>query len=134
MRLVSIRGRLLGVCGALALITGALGAGTLWAVTAVSRAYGTLARESLPAVSYVLEAERDMQRAVVAERSLLLAKGDAAAARALQSQHAVSVASAAASWRAYTRLAATDDERARQRAFEDARGRWEATTSQVMQL
>lgn len=47
MRLLSIRRKLLVACGAIALLTGALGGGALWAVLAVSRTYETLARESL---------------------------------------------------------------------------------------
>ena len=94
MRGLSIRRKLLLACIAIALLTGATGGGALWAMLAVSRTYKTLAHESLPAVTYLLEADRDMQRVAVAERSLIFMKNDSPAALEQRSRHSLGLANA----------------------------------------
>ena len=82
MRALSVRRKLIVACGVIALITGAVGGGALWAVSAVNRSYQMVAHESLPAVTFLVEADRDMQRAAMAERTLaFMGRSDSLAAR-----------------------------------------------------
>ena len=134
MPALSIRRKLLLACGALALLTGATGGGALWAVLAVTRTYQQLALESLPAVTYLLEADRDMQRVAVAERSLIFMKSDSPAAQEQRTRHALGLANTAGNWMAYKALPVTDKERAHWRGVEQARVQWEASTYEVMRL
>jgi methyl-accepting chemotaxis protein len=132
MRRLSIRQKLIVACGAIALITGAVGGGALRAVSAVNRSYQTLADETLPAVTLLLEAARDMQRVAVAERTLIFLKSDAPAAQEQRTLHTMSLANAGANWLAYKKLPATDGERQRWPAVEHARWQWEASTYEVL--
>jgi methyl-accepting chemotaxis protein len=131
---LSIRGKLLLACVAIALITGAMGAGALWAVTSVDHAYRRLAHESLPAVVALLEADRDMQRVVVAERSLIFLKHDIPAAQEQRMRHSLSLANASAQWRTYAEIFPAARERERHRALDHARYAWEGKTYEVLQL
>ena len=62
----SIRGRLLGVCGVLSIVTVLVGGLGIWAFSSANSAFQVTATKSLPAVQYLLEADREMQGAVVA--------------------------------------------------------------------
>ena len=134
MRALSIRQKLIVACGAIAVITGAVGGGALWAVSAINRSYQRVAHESLPAVSHLLEADRDMQRVIVAERTLMVLPSGSPAVAEQKGIRAHSLADAAAHWRAYTKLPASEAERRRWSVFEKARWRWEAATYQVLDL
>ena len=57
--------------------------------------------QSLPAVDHLLQADRDMQRALVAERSLMFVKLDAPDADEQVKVHADSVTKVAERWKAY---------------------------------
>jgi methyl-accepting chemotaxis protein len=131
---LSIRRKLLVACGAIAFLTGAIGGGALWALSSVNRSYQRLAEELLPAVTALLEADRDMQRVAVAERTLMFMKNDSPAAQEQLARHASSLASAVAHWRTYAELFPTEVERERHRAVEQARVRWEGSTYEVTQL
>jgi methyl-accepting chemotaxis protein-1 (serine sensor receptor) len=134
MRALSIRHKLLMAFGAIAALAAAVGGGALWAVSSVTRAYERLATESLPAVTALLEADRDMQRVVAAERTLMFMKNDSPAAQEQKARHALSLAMSTAHWRTYTELFPTEAGRQRHRAVEQARLEWERTTYEVMQL
>jgi methyl-accepting chemotaxis protein len=134
IRALSIRGKLLLACCAIAVLTGVTGGGALWAVLMVSRTYQTVATESLPAVLYLLEADRDMQRVAVAERSLIFLKPDSAAAQEQKMRHALSLANAQANWTAYKNLPVTEREKQHWKGVQQARLQWEAATYDVMRL
>jgi methyl-accepting chemotaxis protein len=134
MARLTIRRKLLLASCAVAALTAAVGGGALWAVLAVGRTYETLARESLPAVTYLLEADRDIQRVMIAERSLIFLEPQSAAAQEHRARHALGLANAASNWMAYKALPVAADERARWDGVEQARMAWEASTYEVMRL
>ena len=131
---LSIRGKLLLACGAIALLTGATGGGALWAVLLVSRTYETLATESLPAAMHLLEADRDMQRVAVAERSLIFLKPDSPAAQEQKMRHSLALANTQASWMAYKAIPVSERERQHWKGVQQARLHWEASTYDVLRL
>jgi methyl-accepting chemotaxis protein len=131
---LSIRRKLMLAGGAFGVITGAVGGIGVLGMTTVNGAYQTLARETLPAVSHLEQADRDMQRAAVAERTLMFMTNDSLAAQEQRDVHARSVAQAAEHWRAYTALPASDAERERWREFDEARREWEIMTREVVGL
>src|SRR5947199_9264589 len=67
---LSIRAKVILTCVGLALTTGFAGGLGIWAFSRVNGAFQVVATQSLPAVNDILQAERDMQQALVAERSL----------------------------------------------------------------
>ena len=133
-RRLSIRRLLLAGCVAIAIIVAGVGAGAVWALSQVHRAYDTLARESLPAVAALVAADRDMQRVAVAERTLIFLAPGSAAALEQRMVHALSLAHSAAHWRDYTMLPASAVERKSWAGYDRARLAWEASTYDVLRL
>jgi methyl-accepting chemotaxis protein len=129
---LSIRGKLTLACVAVAVLTAAVGGGALWIVASVQHAYQRLAHESLPAVTALLEADRDLQRAVVAERTLVFLRYDDPAAAEQRMRHSLALAKASTHWRTYAELFPA--ERERHRALDQARYQWEGKTYEVLQL
>lgn len=133
-RRVSIRGLLLTGCGLIALVVAAVGVAAVWSLSHAHRAYEALAGESLPAVTALVAADRDMQRVAVAERTLVFLEPGSSAAMEQRVVHALSLANSAAHWAAYTALPAGEAERMRWDAYERARLAWEGSTNDVLRL
>ena len=131
---VSIRMRILVWCGALAFMTAVVGALGVWAVSTLKHAFTAVVQESLPAVSYLLQAERDMERVRLAERTLMFMKADSPGAREQVAQHARSLSRLGERWKAYTEIPASETERKRWPAFESARKEWQETSREVVAL
>ena len=135
MRSLSIKKKLVVACAAITVVTGIGGVVALWAVSAVNQAYQTVSRETMPAVTFLIEADRDMQRVAMAERTLaFMAGGDTLAAREQKAIHALSLANATSHWIAYKKLPASATEKVRWAIFEKARMDWEGSTYEVLRL
>ncbi|HEY3064473.1 MAG TPA: methyl-accepting chemotaxis protein [Methylomirabilota bacterium] len=132
--ILSIRARILAWCGVLALLTAVVGGLGIWAFSTVNHAFTAAVAESLPAVSYLLQAERDMERVRLAERSLMFMKADSAGAREQIAQHAQNLTRLGERWKAYTELPASDTERKRWPSFESARKDWQERSREVLAL
>ena len=130
---LSIRAKLIGACGCLALITGLVGGAGLWAFSSASRAFQVAATQSLPAVDHLLQADRDMQRALVAERSLMFGKLGTPDADAQVKVYADSVTKVAERWKAYIAIPAGEAERKLWPGFEAAWKEWVKTSGEVFQ-
>src|SRR5262245_34471705 len=119
---LSIQGKLAAACGVLAALVGLAGGAGLWGVGAVGHSFHAVAAESMPAVSRLVQADRDMQRALTAERTLMFMKKDSPDAEEQRRVHATSLARVGEHWKAYTSLPAPAEERTQWPAFETARG------------
>ncbi|HBH04923.1 MAG TPA: hypothetical protein DDZ42_23945, partial [Candidatus Rokubacteria bacterium] len=128
----SILVRLIASFGALALITGLVGGIGIWAFSRVNGALQAVAGESVPALVQLLGTERDMQQAVVAERTLMFMKVDTLAAKETVRTHADRLARLNEHWKQYGAIAASEAERARRAAFESARAEWETASRDVL--
>jgi methyl-accepting chemotaxis protein len=120
--------------GALALIAGLVGTVGMWAFSRVNAAFQVTVNQSLPAVTHLMEADRDMQQAVVAERSLMFMKIDAPSAQEQIKSHRDHLAMVGERWKRYTAIPASDEERGRWSAFEAARSEWEAASRDVLKV
>jgi methyl-accepting chemotaxis protein len=118
----------------LALVTGAVGGAGIWAFTGATRAYQLAVDESLPAVDHLLQLDREIQGAIIAERSLLFLSQSTPQARAQRQEHADHLARAAERWQRYTALAASDEERGLWPRFERARAAWEEATRETLRV
>src|SRR5215831_10618404 len=105
---LSIRVRLLVTCAGLALLTGLVGALGMWAFWTMSATLQAAVIQGLPAVTQLLQADGDIQSAVIAERSLMLLKGDAPEARAQAAAHGEHLSRLGERWRSYRGLAAPE--------------------------
>ncbi|MGH7263534.1 MAG: methyl-accepting chemotaxis protein [Candidatus Rokuibacteriota bacterium] len=131
---VSIRTRLMVTCGALAVITGAVGALGMLAFSRVNAAFQVAVTESLPAVDHLLQVDRNMQQTLIAERSLMFMRIDSPGAREQLRAHEESLAGAAGHWRRYTGIPTTDEERRRWTGVETARRAWEEASRDVLKI
>ncbi len=99
-----------------------------------SAAFQVASRENLPAVDYLLEADRDMQQAVVAERSLMFLGQASDGAKAMRTGHAETILRATDRWKKYRAIPAEEDERKLWPDFETAYAAWEKVTKEVVSL
>jgi methyl-accepting chemotaxis protein len=131
----SIRFRIRFVCGGLALVTAVVGGLGVWASSSVNKAFTAVAKESLPAMEHLSAVERGMERALVAERSLLFLNAATPGAREESELFAEQHSVATDRWKAYTALAAADDaERKLWPRFEAAQTEWREVSREVLQL
>ena len=133
-RSLSIRTRLLGVCGGLVLISVVIGALGFWAFRSVNGAFQVAVTESLPAVDHLLQTDRDMQQAVVAERSLMFMKMDTPGAKDQIKTHADKLGQVAVRWKKYRTIPAVETEKKIWPAFDTARSEWEETSREVVKI
>jgi methyl-accepting chemotaxis protein len=131
---MSVRSKLILACGALAVVTGLVGGAGLWGIARVSTAFDAVANQSLPAVSHLVQADRDMQRALVAQRTLMFMKSDSTASEEQRRVHDTSLARVGEHWTTYTGFPATEEEKTLWPAFEKARAEWEASSREVLKL
>ena len=130
----SIRAKLITACGGLALITGLVGAWGIWAFSSASAAFQVAVKESLPAIDHLMQIDRDMHEAVVAERSLMFMKQDTPDAQAQVKQHAANLSQIGERWKKYIAIPAGEAERRRWSAFEAARAEWEAAAREAVKV
>jgi methyl-accepting chemotaxis protein len=130
----SIRARLLVGSCLLALVTAAVGAWSLVELRASTAAFRVAATDSLPAVDHLLQADRDMHQALVAERTLMFMRQGTPESQRQAQAHAEALARVAEHWAAYGRLATAGDERAARSAFEAAWSAWSGTTREVLKI
>jgi methyl-accepting chemotaxis protein len=131
----SIRFRIRFVCGGLAIVTAIVGGLGVWASSSVNSAFTAVAKESLPAMEHLSAVERGMERALVAERSLLFLSMATPGAREESELFAEQHSVVTDRWKAYTAMAAANDaERKLWPTFEEARGEWREVSREVLQL
>jgi methyl-accepting chemotaxis protein len=97
-------------------------------------AFGTASREHLPALDYIVEVDRDMQQALVAERSLMFLRQASDEAAAMRKHHAASLQHAHDRWDLYKAIPAGPEERQLWREFETRFAQWEKVTREVLAL
>jgi methyl-accepting chemotaxis protein len=131
---LSIRRKLLCVCGGLAGVTALVGGWGILAFSGANAAFQVAVNESLPAVDHLLRAAGDLQQALVIERSLLFMSASSPSAKAVIAKHAAQFGQVDARWKTYTAIPATPDERTRQPEFEAALAEWAAASRDVVQL
>ena len=121
----SIRAKVIATCVGLALTTGFAGGLGIWAFTRVNGAFQVVATQSLPAANHILQAERDMQQALVAERSLMFMSMATPEAKAQLKVHAAELTQVLDRWREYTAIPASEAERQLWSSFSTAVREWE---------
>jgi methyl-accepting chemotaxis protein len=130
----SIRFRIRFVCGGLALATGVVGGVGVWASSNVNASFTAVATQSLPAMDHLSAMERGMQRALVAERSLMFLSMATPGARDESKLYAEQLSTVADRWKAYTAITTSDAERKLAPQFDAARTEWREASREVMQL
>ena len=130
----SIRARLMAVCFGLAAMTGLVGSLGIWAFSTIDSAFQISANESLPAVDHLLQTDRDMQQALVSERSLMFMSMATPRAKEQVQAHSKKFEDAKAHWKNYTALPASAEEQKLRPAFESAFKDWEQASREVVKV
>lgn len=131
-RSISIRTKLLLGYGCLVLLTAIVG---LWGVFVFSRtsdAFQVVVQEHMPAVDHLLQIDRDMQAAVVIERSLIFMNQSSKEAHDLVEAHADKLGRIVDQWARYTAIPASNAEQKLWPEFEKQHKAWEATSHAIV--
>jgi len=129
---LTIRTKLTAACVLLAAITGVVGVWGIWAFSGANEAFQVAVRQSMPAVSELLQIQRDMQEAAVAERSLMFMSQNTPRAQAQIVQHGENLREVTSRWQQYAAIPASPAERALWARFEQARAEWDAASREVV--
>ena len=97
-------------------------------------AFGVAVREHLPALDAIGETGRDLQEALVAERSLMFVRQSSEEAVKARKDHAEKLAGAHEAWRKYREVPADAEEKALVPEFEAAFADWEKTSKDAVAL
>jgi methyl-accepting chemotaxis protein len=101
-----------------------------WAASA----FHVATRESLPALEFVNEVGRDMQQALVEERSLMFVRQASEDATKGRKEHAENLAQAREAWQKYKAIPASPNEMALWPEFEGAYAEWEKASNEAARL
>jgi methyl-accepting chemotaxis protein len=94
----------------------------------------TVAENSLPSVDYIIEADRDMQQAAVAERSMLVAKAGTPQFDALRKFHEENIGQAAQRAGKFAKLADNPEEARMIKEYLSRHTVWAGATRRVVEL
>jgi len=131
---LSIRGKVIATCVGLALTTGFAGGLGIWAFSRVNAAFQVVATQSLPAANDILQTDRDMQQALVAERTLMFMSMATPEAKQQVKVHAAELTQVLERWREYTAIPATEAERQLWPAFSAAVREWEQASRDTVRV
>jgi len=87
---------------------------------------------NLPSVDYLAEIDRDLQQALVAERSIIFADAQSTEFKGLVQEYEESLKQSHERWEKYRNLASTPEEKAIIPKFEKAMGEWKAVSGRVV--
>ncbi len=113
---------------------GLIGLFTLGNFRWAAGAFGVAMEEHLPALDDIGEVDRDMQKALVAERSLMFVRQSSDDAGKARKDHAEKLAAAREAWQKYREVKAEAAEKALAPEFEAAFADWEKASKEAVQL
>ena len=87
----------------------------------------------LPAIDAVVEADRDLQQLLVAERSMIFADATSDVFKTLVTEYETNLTQSEQRWLAYKALAVTPEEKSIVEGYEKARAEWMALSKQVVE-
>jgi methyl-accepting chemotaxis protein len=127
-----IRSKIFSVCFILLLIMVLIGWGSARGMRMIDASLLEIFTVRLPSIDYLIEADRDLQQLLVAERSMIFAEfGSATYTRLLEEYH-TNFKQSQERWDAFKALASTDQEKSIIDTHDRARREWEVSTGQVL--
>lgn len=130
----TVRTKLILACGFLALITGMVGAFSIWALSSTNGAFQTMVYQNIPSIIYLEQAERSMLEAQIPERSLMFMKMGSPASAAMVQKHQKSLKLVEEMWNKYKALPANAQEMKLWLPFEAAWKNWKNTSIEVLKV
>ena len=131
---LTIRKKLIATFAVLVLLSAGMGFWSLSNLRWAATAFQVASRHELPAVDYLVEADRDMQQVLVAERTLMFVRQASDSAVAMRKDHAENIKRAKDRWASYKAIPAPEIEKKQWGEYETAAVDWEKLTKEVVEL
>ncbi len=117
---------------AMIIFMGAIGITGYWSVSTINEQLDDIFSIRLPSMDYLIEADRDLQQLLVAERSMIFTNPGSALFENLRSEYEENMNQSKERWEKYKVLATTAREKRIIPKFEKARQQWEALSRDVV--
>jgi methyl-accepting chemotaxis protein len=114
------------------IITACLGFIGYRSLGVINRGVQDLFSLRMPTMDYIIEADRDLQQLLVAERSMIFAETGSALLKDLVADYEENLGQSATRWNKYKALASSAEEKAIIPQYEEARARWQKLSRQVV--
>jgi len=129
---LKVSGRLMLGFGAMCLLMVLIGAAGFVSSRALRAQLDQIHRVRLPGIASLIEADRDLQQLLVAERSLIFANNQSEEFSAFVEEYQTNLGQSHSRWEKYKALANSADEQAIIPQFEEARAAWEKVSQRVL--
>ncbi|RJR38694.1 MAG: methyl-accepting chemotaxis protein, partial [Desulfobacteraceae bacterium] len=128
-----IRWKLIFGFGVIILFTIAIGFNGYQSAQKINRLLDETNRVNLPGLNYLLQADRDLQQLLVAERSLIFSDVQTDTFKKLVAEYEENLKQSENRFNKFKQLAATADQRALIAQYEKAREEWKKISRQVVE-
>ncbi len=132
LRDMSVAGKLLLGFSVMILFMGVIGLTGYRGIHHINKELDDIFRVRLPSLDYLIEADRDLQQLLVAERSMIFASTDSDVFKGFLEDYEENFRQSIERWEKFKALPATPEEQAIFPQYEKARQEWEAVTRQVV--
>ncbi len=130
----SLDKRLAGAFGTLIALTIALGVTAVGSSQILRHGASEMYNREMPALDSLVEADRDLQQLLVAERTMMNAEPGPPLFDKMLAAHAENLAQSDERWKRYRALARSPKEEAIVQAYEKARATWALSTARIIEL
>ncbi len=136
MRLTTwgIKTRLTAICALIVLLGAGIGVWNLSNFRWAGAMFQIASQQNLPALDDLTEADRDMQQALVAERSLMFVRQQSEDAAKMRKVHEENLQQVKDRWQKYQAIPASAEERQTWPEFERALADWEKLSKEIVSL
>ena len=114
------------------LIMGLIGFTGFMGITKIEHHLAEIFSVRLPSIDYLIEADRDLQQLLVAERSMIFANAKSDTFKKMIADYEENLAQSQQRWEKYKALPATPEEAAIMPKYEKAREAWKAISGKVV--
>ncbi|HUM91039.1 MAG TPA: methyl-accepting chemotaxis protein, partial [Candidatus Competibacter sp.] len=134
LKVWGIKTKLTAACTLIVLLGAGIGVWNLTNFRWAGTMFQVVSQENLPALDYLTEADRDMQQALVAERSLIFVRQASEEAAKMRKAHEENLQQVKSRWQKYRAIPASDEERQLWPEFERTLAEWEKVSREVLSL
>ncbi len=129
---MKIRTKLIIAFAALLLLSTNIGHMGYRTATAIQKELHEIFSVYLPSIDYLIEADRDLQQLLVAERSMIFTDAGSQQFKALVKAYEENLQQSAARWEKYKATTQNPEEKALFQKFESARSEWSVISRQIV--
>ena len=130
---IRVRGKL--ILGFAAMVIVLLGVGSIgyWSSATISGYLFDVFQVRMPSINYLVQADRDLQQLLVAERTMIYTNAGDALFKQLLEEYETNLTQANERWEKYKALATTPEEQNLFQQYEKARDEWLAISRQIVE-